>query len=274
MEKTWQKRVRSYTQFVLVAALLALLLKSCVVEAFRIPSGSMENTLLAGDFILVNKFVYGRSLSYTIPFVDWELPGFRIPGFQSPAYNDVVVYEQRDASGRLQKYVKRCIALPGDTLVIRNTVVYLNGTEFPPPRSATIDVGAVSPDNIPNSLIFPPGSPFNEDNYGPIRIPRRGDSIHVNTGNLRTWRSLIEREGHILDAARGDVFIDGRKTSEYVIGRDYYFMMGDNRNNSLDSRFRGFIPAEDIIGKAMFVYWSIDRATGDVRWSRVSTIVR
>ncbi len=254
----------------MVTAVLALFLKACVVEAYRIPSGSMENTLLAGDFIIVNKFVYGVSSPHSI--VGVNIPFVRLPGLKSPQRGDLVVFAMKESVGT-GEYVKRCTAVPGDTLTIVNKAVYVNGTRFVESPLAQIDLRTVVPESLSNENIFPPGAPFNEDNYGPLRIPARGDVVQLHTGNISAWEALIRGEGHSLSVADGRVLIDGAAMAEYTIKRDYYFMMGDNRDNSLDSRFRGFIASEDIIGEALLVYWSIDQATGDVRWSRIGNVV-
>ena len=105
-------------------------------------------------------------------------------------------------------------------------------------------------------MIFPQFSDFNKDNYGPIRSPRKGDVLQLTTVNYPLYSSLIADEGHEVSLQGRTVFIDGAPVQNYTVQSNYYFAMGDNRDNSLDSRFWGFLPEKDIVGQALMVYWS------------------
>jgi len=269
--------------------LIALFLKAFVIEAFRIPSASMENTLRIGDFLFVNKFLYGATTPQHLPFTGIAIPHLRLPGLTSPKRGDVIVFEYpgdrdevRSAPGI--NYVKRCIALPGDTLLIQDKVVFINGREFLLPSNARISPQSEFLPNEPYPLIFPKGSPFNPDYYGPVLVPFRGMELQLSPRTIEGWLTFIEREGHSV-SEEGDsaILIDGVPSSEYTVERDYLFMMGDNRDNSLDSRYWGFVPEENVVGKAMFVYWSWDTSIpltsvadkfAAIRWSRIGTLVR
>jgi signal peptidase I len=132
--------------------------------------------------------------------------------------------------------------------------------------------------------MYPPGSDFSEVNYGPLAIPRQGDTLRLNGNTVRRWQVFIEREGHTVSADDSQaVFIDGQRVDRYVVQKDYYFMMGDNRGNSLDSRFWGFVPEDNIVGEALLIYWSWDPEAaagglaaklGSIRWSRIGSIIR
>ena len=132
--------------------------------------------------------------------------------------------------------------------------------------------------------IFPPTAPFNEDNYGPIVIPFKGMKLPLTPNNLAMWDTFIQRDGHkaTLDG-QGNVLIDGKQNSTYIVEKNYLFGMGDNRDNSLDSRFWGFVPAENIVGTPMIVYWSWDTDISifnifekllSVRLNRLGTLIR
>ncbi len=282
-------RLREYVEILLITVLAALFLKFFVVEAYRIPTSSMENTLLSGDFVLVNKFVYGAQTPRYIPFTRIRLPSIQFPTMSYPRRGDVVVFEfPGDQAGdnihEVVNYVKRCIALPGDTLTITNKVVAVNGRVVPPPHLGKTARSIVYPRGFHDYRIFPRGASFNEDNFGPIVIPRAGTVVNLTVGDVSEYWDLIEHEGHTISSnASSLVLIDGVPTRTYRIRKDYYFMMGDNRDNSLDSRFWGFVPADLIIGKAFMVYWSwdenesssgfFDRLTS-TRWDRIGTFVR
>ena len=282
-------RTGEYVATIAATLVVALFLKTFVVEAFRIPSASMENTLRIGDFLFVNKFVYGAETPKYLPFTTVEIPHVRLPALFSPRRGDVVVFEfpgDRDDTHppRGINYIKRCIALPGDTLVIQDKTVLVNGREFFLPAHARLSQPSDFLPREPFSLIFPKGSSFNPDYYGPLIVPYKGMTLNVSNGAIEGWQTFIEREGHRVTIDQDSaVLIDGVPSAHYTVERDYLFMMGDNRDNSLDSRFWGFVPEENVVGKAMFVYWSWDTSIpitsiGDkfaaIRWSRIGTLIR
>ncbi len=172
------------------AIILALIIKTSIVEAYKVPTGSMEDTILVGDFILANKFIYGARL----PVVDWKLPALDEiePG-------DVIIFKY--PLDQNINYIKRCVALPGDIVEIRDKVLYVNGQVYPdPPDSKYADASIKK---------RPYGNLDSRDNWGPHRVPE-----------------------------------------------NCYFMMGDNRDYSADSRYWGFVPRELILGEAMLIHWS------------------
>jgi signal peptidase I len=258
---------REWFEALIIAALVATILRMFVVESYRIPTGSMEKTLLAGDFLFVNKFVYGAK----VPFTDLNLPKVH-----DVRRGDIIVFKfPRDRS---LNYIKRCVGLPGDTLEIRNQQLYINGNPFALPPHAQF-IGSKMPPGMPEFQIFPGMSEFNKDNYGPLHIPQKGDVIALTTKTLPVYRDLIADEGHTVSLVGNQVFIDGGAADHYTVGRNYYFAMGDNRDNSLDSRYWGFLPETDMVGQAMMVYWSwdpdlpllfdpIEKITS-IRWQRI-----
>ena len=203
-EKTSKKSiVLEYAKSLLIALVLALFVRTFFVQAYKIPSGSMLETLKIGDHILVEKFLFGTH----IPFTDIVVLPFR-----QPKRGDVVVF--RYPSDPSLDFIKRIIALPGDTVQGINKDIYVNGKRLQEPYIQHID-NFVLPAYI---------SP--RDNFGPIRVPK-----------------------------------------------DSYFAMGDNRDNSKDSRFWGFVPRRNIKGKAVVIYFSWDSTAHSVRLSRIGDIV-
>ena len=183
---------------IFIAVVLALIIKTSIVEAYKIPTSSMEDTLLVGDFLLANKFVYGARL----PLVNWQLPAIH-----DPKRGDVVIFIY--PGDGVTKYIKRCVGLPGDTIEVRNKELFVNGVRFPdPPHSKFIDTTTTG-----EQVIQPRrrGGLSSRDNFGPFIVPR-----------------------------------------------DSYFMMGDNRDNSSDSRFWGTVPKELVLGEAILIHWSWD----------------
>lgn len=278
-------RARDAVQIVVAAVLLALVLKACVVEAFLIPTPSMEYTLRAGDFVIVNKVVYGAKTPAHVPLLDLPLPVLRFPALTSPKRGDVLVFElppyARTGDAQATRYVKRCVALPGDTLRIKNRRVFVNGEELVVP-SARGAARHLLPQDYGDPRIFPPGALFNEDQYGPVIVPRRGDTLRLAPATFFMYRDLIAYEGHRLGLdEQSRLLLDGHPASEYVPEKNYYFVMGDNRENSFDSRFWGFLPEDAIIGKAMMIYWSWEHTPqagkgwwNRVRWDRIGTLIR
>jgi signal peptidase I len=271
--------------FILAAVLI---INSFVMASFEVPTGSMEDTVAIGDRVFVNKFIYGGTTPYAIPLTSIRIPHLRVPGFRNVARGDVIVFDWPGYRDQVEKpvqmwYLKRCIGLPGDTIQIRNRVVYVNGNVYPdPPLSKHIRQIPVPPD-MPRPEIFPRGAKFNEDNYGPITVPRKGMKIELSEENISRWEVFLRREGHDVQLQEGKIFIDGKEAKEYTVARDYAFAMGDNRDNSLDSRFWGFVPTEDIIGTPFIVYWSWDPAIpitrlidklSSVNLRRIGTLIR
>ncbi len=192
--------VREYAEAILIAVLLALVIRQAGVQAFTIPSGSMMDTLLVGDYILVNKFLYGAEL----PFSDVHLPGFR-----TPERGDVVVFKYPNDESR--DFIKRVIAVGGDTVQVQDNRVMLNGRPIEEPY--------VRPGSIP---AVPSGHCGYLYGCGPLVVPPGS-----------------------------------------------YFVMGDNRDNSQDSRYWGFVRREKIRGKAFLIYWSWNGESHWPRWTRL-----
>lgn len=332
--------------WLLALTLTVLFLQNFVGETYFIPSSSMEDELLAGDFVWVNKFDYGARFPETllsIPFtknylpfsetkpsyLTWlELPYFRLPEIEKIKRNDVIVFNFPAEDGapvdKKANIVKRCIGLPGDTVEINDKTVIINGKAIAsPPKAkysyevyATIDsLGSylyrtlhitegemISMDykyiflmtqaeadsvsrmeNIllvkrlsvqyPTADMFPGGifSLWNKDNYGPIVIPKKGESVHLDIDSLVLYARIITTyEKHSLNIRHDSIFIDGRYSTTYTFQMNYYFVLGDNRDNSADSRYWGFVPENYIIGKASFVLLSLKQNPDKAGWKGIN----
>jgi len=208
-------KLREYVEAFAIALLIALLVRTFVIQAFKIPSGSMENTLLVGDHIFVNKFLYG----YHVPYTEG-----RVLAFSVPKREDIIVFVFPEDPSK--DFIKRVIAVPGDTLEIRDKVVIINGEPLQETYTRFADGNAMN------------GIVRGRDNMHPVTVPK---------------------------------------------GK--YFVMGDNRDRSYDSRFWGFVDEEAIIGKALFIYFSLDwdadphwyevwRYPELVRWGRIGDVLR
>jgi len=252
-------------------------IKSEFVESYELPTSSMENAVLKGDYILVSKLFYGLHFPFTNKYL-YKL--------NKPGYNDLIVYISDDISspGYIRedvKYIKRCIALPGDTISIVDRNVNIDNKIQPNPYTLKFSSNLKQKGFI-DPKIYPKGSKWNEDNYGPIRVPKSGDIIRIDSSNYSTWENIINKDRHKCRISNDNkVYVDEieLKDNEYRVEKDYLFVMGDNRNNSLDSRFTGLVSTDDILGKAYSVYFSLNdndsipNSTGllkSVRWNRIS----
>lgn len=287
--KTPLHRFLDFIKNLLFAAVAALIIKTFLIETSRVPTPSMEKTILVGDFLFVNKFVYGSSSPRNIPFTNIALPYFQLPALREPERGDIVVFEypgDRDEllSLEIMNYVKRCIGVPGDTVEVVDKVVFVNGKEAKRPIQIQYINPYVTPKGIANPRIFPKGSNFNEDNYGPVVVPKKGDVVQLNIETVEQWRTIIDREFNkrVVTVEGSQVLIGGKPATSYTLTKDYYFMMGDNRDNSADSRFWGFVPRDKVVGEALMIYWSWDPAIpfsdffnllGTVRLSRIAKLV-
>jgi signal peptidase I len=288
---SWQKlksQTLGFIRDLLYAFIAVLIINSFVLASFEVPTGSMEDTVKIGDRLFVNKFIYGGTTPYTIPLTSIRIPHLRVPGFRKVQRGDVIVFDWPGTRDQVQKpvqtwYLKRCIGLPGDTIQIDQRVVSVNGVKLPIPKHGKFLRAEPEPADYQNPYIFPRGAKFNEDNYGPVVVPRKGMTLTLNPETFPAWQVFIEREGHTAETENDQIIIDGKQSSYFVVGKDYIVAMGDNRDNSLDSRFWGFVPVEDVIGTPFLVYWSWDpqipifelpSKLGSINLGRVGTIVR
>jgi len=218
-----------FASTLVLAAVLFVLVRTFLIEAYRIPTGSMENTLLVGDFLLVNKAVYGT-----------RIPGteMRLGAFREPALGDVVVFHPPHEPGR--NYVKRVVGVPNDTLEMRDKRLYRNGM-----------------------LADEPWARHDDD---------RGDSVHPDM----RWQS-----GYLIASGRRKYQPTRDNWGPIVVPPDRYFVLGDNRDNSEDSRYWGFVEREKIRGQPWRVYYSFVSATESslpllrrVRWGRIGEAIR
>lgn len=371
--KFWEKKkaapqvkkgfFREWFDAILFAVVAATIIRLFLIEAYTIPTSSMEKSLLIGDFLFVSKVSYGPRIPntpiafpfahHTMPgtnsksYLEWiKLPYFRLPGFGSIKNNDVVVFnypmEDFRPVDKRENYIKRCVAIPGDTLEVRDRELWVNGklaekndgmqysynvktdgSGFNPKVLRKFDItegGRVSNqgdfaltmtkaavaqmkkfNNVKEitptiakkgeyaEYIFPnsdaamqtnKGKKFfwNVDNFGPLWIPKKDATIELTSENLPIFERIITLyEGNELKVEEGKIFINGKETTSYTFKMNYYFMMGDNRHNSADSRFWGFVPEDHIVGKAVFIWLSLDNTASGlserIRWKRLFNLI-
>lgn len=371
--KFWKKQkekkpvsiLREWYNSIVFAVVVATLIRWSTVQAFVIPTPSMENTLLVGDFLFVSKLHYGPQTPRTplqiplthqkiwgtnIPsYLGWiQLPTFRFPGFSKVKRGDVVVFNVPPISlnegvdhpvDLKNNYVKRCVAIAGDRLEVQHRQVMVNGEPLPDPPNMKFSYIVTSRDEInkrnltrlgldgddyyflgrteddhalyrmfltkqqedevravpyifsvavdinnyssPDERIFPAinSATWTGDNYGTLIIPQRGMKITVNDSTVSAYGDVIRlyEQNKNVEIVGGKLSIDGKSLTSYTFKQNYYFMMGDNRHNSLDSRYWGFVPEDHIVGKALFIWFSMDQEAGllkKVRWGRIGNIIR
>ncbi|MBW7841329.1 MAG: signal peptidase I [Ignavibacterium sp.] len=249
-------------KILLLLLIIALLLKLFVVDAFKIPTGSMRNTLIEGDFIIVNKLAYSFSTPYQIPFWGKRLKRMEISSTGKPEFNDVVAFEipanyYDPASEDYSILIKRIIGLPGDTIELKEQELFINSVKYRTPSYIKIDLEDQPIENI-DSKIFPYDSKWTIVNYGPIVVPKKGMTVELTPNNILQWQNVINSEfGKKVVSIEGTVItVNGVAVRDYIFNKDYYFVLGDNRKNSIDSRYFGYVSEDWLIGKAMFIYWS------------------
>lgn len=224
---------REYVEALGTAVFIALIIRAFVFEAFKIPSGSMIPTLSVGDHIFVNKFIYGLRIPFT-KYHFWK--------FKEPKRGDVVVFIYPEDESK--DFIKRIVGMQGDRLHIEGRDIWVNGERLPKGR---IEVSAYPDDE--RRLIVKGGG---------------GGAIPF----VRGWRDFDfyeERLDEVVHCVQYERFLD-RTTYDVVVPPASYFVMGDNRDNSADSREWGFVPAKNIKGKAMFIWLPLDKDHGGLRW--------
>jgi len=347
---------REWADAIIFAVVAATLIRTFFIEAYTIPTGSMEKSLLIGDFLFVSKVNYGPRVPMTpvaFPFAHHTMPVLgtkaywdglelkyrRLPGLSDIKRNDVVVFNypmeadppySRPVDKR-ENYIKRCMAIAGDTLKIVDSKVYVNGqlADQPPYSQISYFVQTDGTDLNPQTLldmnieyhqlaanaytlmmtaedaeqvkqwpivkqvmpqilsadqydpnVFPhdPQHAWNQDNYGPIIIPKKGWTVTLDSTNYSIYeRAISVYEGNTIEKNGNDILINGKKTNQYTFNMDYYWMMGDNRHNSLDSRFWGFVPEDHVVGKALFIWMSYNTNgtfLSKIRWDRIFDGIR
>ena len=360
-----KSKLREWREAILFAVVVATLIRWGTVEAFVIPTPSMENSLMVGEYLFVSKLHYGPRTPRTplqiplthqkiwgteIPsYLPWiQLPSFRLPGFSQVKREDVVVFNVPDVgmNDGIERpidlktfYVKRCVGIPGDRLVVKNRELVVNGKALGKPvdmkfsylitakdaitkrnltklgldpddyyflgrtkdnnviykmfltstqlmnvKSASYILAAVddyTTHDGPDEDIFPSSmnTSWNGDNYGPLTVPKKGMVIEVNDSTLNLYGETIRLYEHHkkVDVRNNTLTIDGKKVNVYTFQQDYYFMMGDNRNNSLDSRYWGFVPADHIVGKPLFIWFSVNKHADllhKIRWDRLFSVIK
>ena len=391
-KKTKKPASREWAEAIVFAVIAATIIRTFLIEAFTIPTPSMEKSLMVGDYLFVSKVSYGPRLPMTpisVPFThhtvpllgvksyaEWQkLPYFRLPGFGDPERYDATVfnfpegdtvllnmqdksyYQLRRQYGReklrkdrfigdggqmiepgdisvrpldkKENCIKRTIGLPGETIEINDRQVSIDGepiedpdgVQYPymvycsspfsyetlekktgytvsPQAQMTFEQRGVYPlfltadelklfegmsnvDSISTIKsrenrdlhIFPNDPAYSDwgvDDFGPLWIPGKGETVELTAENLPLYRRAIRvYENNELEVREGVIYINGEPTEEYTFKQDYYFMMGDNRHNSLDSRFWGFVPHDHLVGKAVFIWFS--RSEEGIRWDRILT---
>ncbi len=383
--------IREWVDAIIFAVIAASIIRIFLIEAYTIPTSSMEKSLLIGDYLFVSKVSYGPKVPntpiafpfvhHTLPltestrsYVEWiSLPYYRFPGLTHVKNMDVIVFNYPDGDtlstkfqsnisyyqltrqfgrnevlsnpqmfgeiitrpvDKRENFIKRCIGIPGDTVRIVDSKVFINGREEQNPGNlqfkyivktdgnpinlknlSKLDITespetdnqntwiitmtpeaagkikqfsnilSVEPMIIPAGIRDPNLFPFdtafrwNVDNYGPVMVPGKGMTVELNAGNISFYRRIITLfEGHQLDETDGRFFIDGKETTSYTFDMDYYWAMGDNRHNSADSRYWGFVPEDHLVGKAVFVWLSLDSQKslldGKIRWNKLLRIIK
>ena len=217
---------REYAEAIGMALLLALFIRTFIVQAFKIPSGSMIPTLLVGDFILVNKYDYGIRL---------PVLNTKIIENKSPQRGEIVVFRYPEDPSI--PFIKRVIGLPGDHVEYINKIIYINGLE----QNQNVN----------------------------------GEYVAVGSGMMADGDKWITE---FLDDTAHDILISGNGRAamnfETTVPEGMYFVLGDNRDNSRDSRYWGFVPDENLVGRAFYIWMNWDSKNGGISWSRIGTILK
>ena len=257
--------IKSWTIIILVVWVI----RTMIFCNYIIPTGSMENTMMTGTFVIGNQFYYGAQTPHkvAIPFtqIGFMLPHTKLPAIRKPQSGDIVIFEY--PQDRMYDYVKRCIGTPGTTVEIRDKRVYVDDVLFEEAPKANINYNYIQSSNQSHPYIWPSGN-GNPDQYRPVYIPKKGDILNLDTAVPEYAYNIMILDGNKVRYQFGNWFVNGERKREYLVKQDYYFMMGDYRDNSADSRFWGLVPYSYIKGKptsVQFLLW-------DKTWKKVLVI--
>ena len=357
-QKKQKSELKSWFDAILFAVIAATILRTFLIEAYTIPTSSMEKSMLVGDFLFVSKVAYGPRVPmtpiafplvhHTMPILGGksysesiQLPYHRMKGLGKIQRNDCVVFNwPAERLGRpidkKENYVKRCVGIPNDVLELKNGDLFVNGapqdefegmkkqwhynvktkgsglnpnillykydiTEGGYGRNRNEYNLTLTDDNrdalrafanvtkierkienkdVYTDYIFPHDNKYkwNIDNFGPITIPSSGSKVNLSINNVSIYKDIIERyEKNKIEIIDDNIYINDKIATNYTFKMNYYWMMGDNRHNSADSRFWGFVPENHIVGKALFTWMSWDKnAKGlkKIRWNRLFRSVK
>ena len=270
--KRWADRLLTLAFGVCVLVVVWVLLQVTCFTSFRVPSPSMYPALIPGDYILVNKWLMGaRIFDIWEAVEDKDVKIHRLPGLRKVKRNDVLVfhypYPHRNDSISMDMmlyYVKRCIALPGDTVEIRKGCYWINGTRKDR-RWARMETEPSQEDSLQWNVALG----WTVQQLGPLPVPARGQEVAMDTLTGKMYGRLIAWEQKKPLTLRGDsVFLGDSLIGNYRFQENYYFMAGDNLDNSKDSRYWGLVPEPYIVGVATRVWKSVSPQGGEVRWNR------
>ena len=337
--KSW---AREWLDALVFAGIAALIIRTFLFEAYRIPTPSMENTLMTGDFLVVSKFHYGARtpMAIGIPFTQIHIPNLTLPWMRLPAWsdverNDIVVFNypiDETVIAKKTHYVKRCVAIAGDSVALINARLYINGDLSKQHETlrrfyevVVRDRIRLSPSKVKkmgaeirsmlseNSYIvnmtqsqaeemkgwsevadtrvyslpvsynefgqtrfaFARGFGTNHHNMSAFQVPYKGQEIELNRETWHLYQDIVGKyEENVVQLTSAGFVINGVPSTTYTIKKDYYFMMGDNRDDSEDSRFWGFVPDDHIVGNPSMIYFSWDKEALLPRFDRLFNIVR
>jgi signal peptidase I len=336
-------KFREWIDALAFAVIVMLIVRTLFFDLFRIPTPSMEKSLMVGDYLFVSKLNYGTRTPMTIgvPFTSLYIKGisfpfFRFPGFTDVDRGDAIVFnwpaDGVESIDRRMHYIKRVVGLPGESVELRQKQVFIDneaqglmptmqqrwrvvkteprvqlssswleeigvseviqtdnqlvllvsGTESAieqireRPWVESIEPAVTAVNSRYDAVMYPGGRGYSPDNFGPLSIPQKGTTVELTDATWEEIETVITRyEGHV--ARRnpdGTYEIDGVPATSYTFAQDYYFVMGDNRDNSEDSRFWGFVPNDHVVGKAIFVYFSWDAASRLPRFERIFSKIK
>lgn len=281
-----RKRLLKFFLNIFFITILVFITKLFFIESIIVSNIFMEGTIHKGDFILINKSAYQIKTPEKYPFFDKKNDQKVLIDVSLPKIGDLLYVKLNHPNlYNLENLLTRCVGLPGDTLLISDKILFVNNEKLEFTKNIEHSRNYSIPFGVEEKEFYFNNLGWNQDNFGPIIIPKKGDRIKLTLKNIQIYKSFIYYDDNKSSVKVKDnrIYINNKAVIYYHVKNDYYFVLGDNRDFAIDSRYIGYIKKSSIIGRAEIVFWSLSNyestqnksfSIGSVKWERIFNVLK